>query len=105
MAKIDDLLPAEGQADERRASASLAQALVERRALLGGEAAIPDEDKPLSERILDEARCRSEHISLGRSGSSASQRMGESGAAIPWWLWLAWGIALVAVIAAIKWLI
>jgi hypothetical protein len=72
----------------------LAQALKERRDRLSGSAAVPADDRVLSERILADARTRSAEISARRSGGGASG--GARDARIPWWLWLLWVLAIAA---------
>ncbi len=87
-----------GTPEERRASRVLMDALAARRADLGGAAGLP-EDRALSERILDEARRRSELIS-GSRNPAASSRTISQGERIPWWLWLAWVVAIGGAVAA-----
>jgi hypothetical protein len=83
---------------ERSDSKLLYQALNERRGELSGSAHIPAEDKGLSEKIMAQARSRSEQISRSRMNSS-SNRLSKSGRPIPWWLIFAWLLALGAVVA------
>ncbi len=90
-------------AGERKDSRLIYQALRDRKDALGAEAAIPAEDKSLTERILAEARTRSAEISATRGGSG--HRAQPSSRAIPWWMILAWLAAIAAVAAAFKYLV
>ena len=83
--------------DEQRASRVLARALGERSSTLGG-GGLPADDRAISERILTEARVRSARI----AGEHVVDV--DVSPAIPWWLWLAWAVALVAAAAAWKYL-
>ncbi|MCS6969790.1 MAG: hypothetical protein RMM29_02790 [Planctomycetota bacterium] len=56
-----------------------------------GEAAVPREDPELRARIMRDAETVSREIRAARAR------------AIPWWLWLAWILAIVAVGAAWLW--
>ncbi len=90
-------------ADERERTDSkvLYQALVERKDALGAQGSLPAEDKQLSENILNQARQRSAQISgaarRGPSGTTAAPARG-----IPWWLIVAWILAIAAAFAAFK---
>ncbi len=86
---------------ERQESRIILQALQARCGVIGGEAVIPDDPK-LTDRILNEARKLSAEISGSRVASVRTEASG--GRAIPWWLWLAWPAAIVAVAAAFWWL-
>lgn len=83
---------------EKRDSRILYQALSRNREALGGQAAVPADDGHLSQKILSEARSRSAEIAATQRKASA--RHAVSGAPIPWWLWLAWTLAIAALIAA-----
>jgi len=83
---------------EKRDSRILYQALSRNREALGGQAAVPADDRHLSEKILASARSRSAEIAAGQRKASA--RHSVSGAPIPWWLWLAWVVALGGLVAA-----
>jgi hypothetical protein len=87
---------------ERRDSRIILEALRARRAVIGGVAAVP-EDQQLTERILDEAKRRSAQISAAQQGKSARSSVAE-GSAIPWWLWVGWLVAIGGVVAAFWWL-
>jgi len=84
---------------EKRDSRVLYQALSRNREALGGQAAVPADDRHLSEKILASARSRSAEIAAGQRKASA--RHAVSGAPIPWWLWLAWMLALVGLGVAV----
>lgn len=84
---------------EKRDSRILYQALSRHREALGGQAAVPADDRRLSEKILASARSRSAEIAA--SQRKASARHSVSGAPIPWWLWLAWVVALIGLGVAV----
>ncbi len=84
---------------EHRASQVLMDALVARREALGGAAQLPPEDRALSERILGEARRRSEQISASRNPAISSQTLAQQ-ERIPWWLIAAWIVAIGATTVA-----
>lgn len=86
--------------DEDRAGAILRQALAQRRDALGAASGLPMDDKALTERILGEARRRSETISLKQAVAGSSARQTAQGPGIPWWLNLAWILAVFAAILA-----
>ncbi len=88
---------------ERKDSRLIYQALRDRKDALGAEAAIPAEDKSLTERILTEARTRSAEISATRGGSG--HRAQPLSRAIPWWMLLAWLAAIAAVLAGYHYLV
>jgi hypothetical protein len=99
---LDATIDREARDDrERAASRLLLKELSARRGELGGAAAIPAEDGPLSERILREARTRSAEIRRSNSGVAPSTRMPAAGRSVPWWLVAAWVGALGA--AALAW--
>jgi hypothetical protein len=83
----------------RKDSQLIYDALRERRDDLKTEKSLP-EDRALSEKILAEARTRSAQISASRGGSS--HRAQAVAAGIPWWLIVAWIIAIAAVAFAAK---
>lgn len=83
---------------EKRDSRILYQALSRNRDALGGQAAVPADDRNLSEKILAEARSRSAEIAATQRKASA--RHAVSGAPIPWWLWAAWILAIAGLVAA-----
>jgi hypothetical protein len=89
--------------DERRESQVLMEALAARKDALGGSAQLPPEDRALSERILAEARRRSEQLSLSRNPETAV-RTSVQDERIPVWLYLAWAVAIGATVAAWWWL-
>ena len=95
--------PAPGTPEERRDSQVLMEALAARKDTLSGSAQLPPEDRALSERILGEARRRSQLISAGRN-PAASTRSYAQGERIPVWLYLAWAVAIGATLAAWWWL-
>ena len=84
---------------ERRDSRVLYDALLARRGEVGGLSHIPIRDNKLSEQILGEARKRSAQISASRQ-SSISQALQPPARPIPWWLWLAWIVAITGVVIA-----
>jgi hypothetical protein len=88
---------------ERRESRVLIDALHTRRDQLDGASQIPARDPKLSEQILGEARKRSAQISASRQ-ASISQSLNAAAKPIPWWLWLAWILAVAAVVAAFSFL-
>ena len=79
--------------DERRASQALVRALGERGASLGG-GGLPADDSAISERILAEARVRSARIT-GETDPAPIPPV-----RVPWWLWLAWAVAIVGAVVA-----
>ncbi|MBA3938855.1 MAG: hypothetical protein H0X38_15515 [Planctomycetes bacterium] len=89
---------------ERRDSRILYDALAARRDQVGGVSEIPAEDRTLSGKILAEARNRSAAITASRRGANTSQSLQSRSRPIPWWLWLAWITAIVAVALAFKFL-
>ena len=90
-----------GTPDERRDSKVLMEALGQRKDELGAAAQLPPEDRALSERILGEARRRSEQIS-GSDNPAASARTPVAAERIPWWIYVAWIIAIVGSILAFR---
>jgi hypothetical protein len=84
---------------ERRESRVLVDALRSRRDQLDGASQIPAKDPKLSEQILGEARKRSAQISASRQ-ASISQALNPPSKPIPWWLWLAWILAIAGVVSA-----
>jgi hypothetical protein len=86
---------------ERRESRVLYEALRTRRDQIGAVNQIPARDEKLSEQILNQARSRSAEISAARQ-RSASQAIEAASKPIPWWLWLAWLVAIAGVILAFK---
>ena len=88
---------------ERRESRVLIDALRSRREQLSGSSQIPARDTKLSEQILGEARKRSAQISASRQ-ASISQALTPPTKPIPWWLWLAWVLAIAGVVAAFRFL-
>ncbi len=88
---------------ERRESRVLVDALRSRRDQLDGASQIPARDPKLSEQILGEARKRSAQISASRQ-ASISQALNAAAKPIPWWLWLAWILAVAAVVSAFSFL-
>ncbi len=88
---------------ERRESRVLIDALRSRREQLGGSSQIPARDSKLSEQILGEARKRSAQISASRQ-ASISQALTPPIKPIPWWLWLAWLLAIAGVVTAFRFL-
>lgn len=88
---------------ERRESRVLVDALRARRDHLDGASQIPAKDPKLSEQILGEARKRSAQISASRQ-ASISQALHPPSKPIPWWLWLAWILAIAGVVSAFSFL-
>lgn len=88
---------------ERRESRVLIDALRSRREQLSGSSQIPARDSKLSEQILGEARKRSAQISASRQ-ASISQALTPPTKPIPWWLWLAWILAVTGVVTAFRFL-
>jgi hypothetical protein len=86
---------------ERRESRVLYEALRTRKDQIGAVTQIPAKDEKLSEQILAEARSRSAEISAARH-RSGSQAVEAASKPIPWWLWLAWLLAIAGVIVAFK---
>ena len=84
---------------ERRESRVLVEALHSRRDQIGGSSQIPAKDAKLTEQILGEARKRSAQISASRQ-ASISQSLTPPAKPIPWWLWLAWALAIAGVVMA-----
>lgn len=95
---------ATGTPEERRESKALMQALAERKDALGATAQLPAEDRALSERILGEARRRSEQISAS-SNPAASTQTTRATERVPWWLWLAWLVAIIGSVIAFRYLL
>jgi hypothetical protein len=79
--------------EECRVTQALARALSERSASLGG-GGLPADNAAVSERILAEARVRSARISDDPVGDTVATP------GIPWWLWLAWAVAIVGAVVA-----
>jgi hypothetical protein len=86
---------------ERRESRVLYEALRTRKDQIGAVTQIPARDEKLSEQILNQARSRSAEISATRQ-RSGSQAVEAASKPIPWWLYLAWLVAIAGVIAAFK---
>ncbi len=86
---------------ERRESRVILEALRTRKDQIGAVNQIPARDEKLSEQILSQARSRSAEISATRQ-RSGSQAVEAASKPIPWWLWLAWLVAIVGAIAAFK---
>ncbi len=87
---------------ERRDSKIIYEALKRRRDEVGGGAEIPAEDKQLSERILRQARTRSAQISASRATAGSGRQA--TGAPIPWWLIVAWIVAIAGVATLWMWM-
>ncbi len=94
----------DGTAAERRDSKTLMAALTQRKDVLGAAAQLPPEDHALSERILGEARRRSEQISASRN-PAASTHIAPVSEGIAWWIYAAWGVAILASILAFRYLL
>lgn len=94
---------APGTPAERTESKLLMEALAARKDALGGSAQLPAEDRALSERILGEAKRRSEQLSASRNPAASSRTLAQ-GERIPVWLYLAWAVAIGATVAAWWWL-
>ena len=88
---------------ERRESRVLVDALQARREHISGASQIPVKDMKLSEQILGEARKRSAQISASRQ-ASISQALTPPAKPIPWWLWLAWILAITGVVLGFSYL-
>lgn len=93
-----------GTPDERRDSKALMEALAERKDSLGAASQLPAEDHALSDRILGEARRRSEQISASRN-PAASTHIPKAAERIPWWIYVAWVVAIVGSILAFRYLL
>ena len=89
---------------ERRESRVLYEALRARKDQIDGINQIPAKNDKLSEQILGEARKRSAEISGVARQPSPSQAIQIATRPIPWWLWLAWVVAIAGAIAAFKFL-
>ena len=96
-AVIDELTSDLHEAEDSKALYGL---LAERKDELGGESAIPAEDDRLSHQIRSEAAKRSREVSALRQMASSNRFNADPGRPIPLWLWLAWVVAIAAVIAA-----
>ena len=94
----------DGTAAERRDSKTLMAALAQRKDALGAAAHFPPEDHALSERILGEARRRSEQISASRN-PAASTHVAPASEGIPWWIYAAWAVAIIGSILAFRYLL
>ena len=99
-----DRFGATGTPAERQESKVLMEALTARKAELGADAQLPSEDRALTERILGEARRRSEQISASRNPVASSSTTVQA-EGVPWWIWVAWGVALAATFAAFRFLL
>jgi hypothetical protein len=86
---------------ERRESRVLYEALRTRKDQIGAVTHIPARDEKLSEQILNQARSRSAEISATRQ-RSGSQAVEAASKPIPWWLYLAWLVAIAGVVTAFK---
>jgi len=95
---------ATGTPDERRDSKALMEALAQRKDTLGAAAQLPAHDHALSERILGEAKRRSEQISASRN-PAASTHIPKAAERIPWWIYAAWVVAIVVSIFAFRYLL
>lgn len=95
---------ATGTPDERRDSKALMEVLAERKDALGASAQLPSEDHALSERILGEAKRRSEQISASRN-PAASTHIPKAAERIPVWIYAAWIVAIVGSILAFRYLL
>ena len=103
--ELEETIDRESRNEREKAdSRTLLRTLEERRGQLGGATAIPADDATLTERILHEARSRSEQLRRERSGLPLSGRHEPPSAGIPWWLVALWVAAIAAVIAAWRWL-
>jgi hypothetical protein len=87
----------EGTSDPRlrQDSRLILQALQAKKDQLKGETALP-QDQSLSERILADARRRSAQISASRGGTG--HRAQAPSRSIPWWMIIAWLVAIAAVV-------
>jgi hypothetical protein len=94
----------EGTAEEQRDSQILMTALAQRKELLGATSQLPAEDRALSERILGEARRRSEQISASRN-PAASTHSPKAPEGIPVWIYVAWVVAIVGSVLAFRYLL
>jgi len=89
---------------ERRESRVLYETLRSRKKHIGTLTHIPNNHEKLSEEILNEARTRSAEIRPIRR-REASQSLNVVSKPIPWWLWIAWLVAICGVLAAFRLLI
>ncbi len=90
-----------GTPAERHESKVLMDALAQRKDQLGAAAMIPSNDQALAERILGEARRRSEQISASRNQATSSRTLAQR-ERIPWWLIALWVVFIILVIAAFR---
>jgi len=88
-------------AAERDASRAILAALKRHGSSVGGESALPAEDRQLSERILAKGRTRSAELAAARR--QASTRLPVQGAPIPWWVIIGWILAIAGLVAAWRW--
>ena len=95
---------ATGTPAERQESKVLMEALNARKAALGADAQLPPEDRALTERILGEARRRSEQISASRNPAASSGTTAQA-EGVPWWIWVAWVVAIAATVVAFRFLL
>jgi hypothetical protein len=93
--------PGLGTPKERHESKVLMDALAQRKGQLGAAAQIPANDQALSERILGEARRRSEQISASRNPAASSRTLAQR-EKIPWWLFALWIFAALATVAVFR---
>ena len=93
-----------GTPDERRDSKVLMDALAQRKEALGAAAQLPPDDHVLSERILGEAKRRSEQISASRN-PAASTHIPKAAERIPMWIYAAWIVAIGGSILAFRYLL
>ncbi len=96
-AAIDELTSDPREAEDSKALYGL---LAERKNEVGGGSAIPDDDQRLSHQIRSDAAKRSREVSALRQMASSNRFAADPGRPIPLWLWLAWVVAIAAVIAA-----
>lgn len=83
---------------DRQTSQAVVDVLRAHRGAVSGSAAVPEVDPVLSSRVMAEARTRSQEIRL--SATSGPARVDRP---IPWWLWLAWIVAIAAFVAMWVW--
>ena len=102
--KDTDRFGMDGTPDERRQSKVLMEALATRKDALGAAAQLPAQDHALSERILGEARRRSEQISASDNPAISSRAMAQS-ERVSWWIWVAWAVAIAGTVLAFRYLL
>ncbi|MDA3960567.1 MAG: hypothetical protein PF961_07235 [Planctomycetota bacterium] len=86
--------------DENKASKLIYDALRDGAGSLGGAAAIPADDRQLTESIREAATRRSQDLKTDRKRTSSMNEMQRS-RPVPTWLWVAWAVAIVGAAVAV----